>query len=317
MVFTLIFIAATLFLSGSFVWFWFQAPQLEGLAAMVFEWCRNMAVSCASLTTLAMASLMWAGAIVLGAGLVYAAVRQGRGLLRSYRALGRLPVYGRSRSVALIKDDSVRTAFTHGLIRPRIYVSTGLINALTRKELNSVLLHEIHHRRNRDPLRVFLAAFFRDAFFYLPIGDYLAGRHHAFMERAADESVVSRTKDPLNLAGALVKVALSRLSAPRMPAPGPVFFSGASVEGRVRRLVEGTEEAHPAPGTRVVISSTIIAMVMAVSILLPVASYGRYKPVFCTKSHCSMMGGQHYHLGATSSHMSCKTHCKLKRAGLV
>ncbi|MFQ5736661.1 MAG: M56 family metallopeptidase [Thermodesulfobacteriota bacterium] len=306
MVFPFIFIAAVAFISGSFFWLWTQAPQLEGLAAMVFEWCRSMAVSCTSATTVVMASLMWAGAALLGGGVLYAFVRQGRGLLKGSKAMRRLPLSGAVGSVALIRDDTLKTAFTCGLIRPRIYLSTGLLKALTREELRSVLLHEAHHRRNRDPLRFFLAAFLKDVFFYLPIAGYLAGVLHSLKEKAADESVVSRTKDPLNLAGALVKVALSGGVA---AGASTASFRGASVEGRVRRLVEGTDEAHPAPGAWTVLSSSIVAAVVVLSLFLPMAAHGQYRSEFCTKAHCSMKGEVHYHIGSPS-HTDCKTHCK-------
>lgn len=316
MIFPLILIAAAVFVSGGVFWLWVQAPQLAGLVTMVFEWCQSVTAFCTSVTPVLMASLMWAGALALGTGLVYAGIRQGRGFFKGYRAIGKLPLK-RCGSIALIKDDSLKTAFTHGLLRPRIYISTGLIRALARDELRSVLLHEIHHRRNRDPLRFFLAAFLKDIFYYMPIGGYLAGRLHADSEKTADDSVIKRTQDPLSLAGALVKVALSG------PEPGPVrlvSFRGASVEDRIKRLLVGErEDAVSMPGLRAVISSAVMSAVVVLSLLIPMAASGSYEPVFCTKSHCATMAhgkGTMAHGAHNGVHrMDCKTHCELKRAG--
>ena len=47
-------------------------------------------------------------------------------------------------------------AVTHGLVRPRVAVSTGLIEALDASELTAVLVHERHHLRRRDPLRLLI-----------------------------------------------------------------------------------------------------------------------------------------------------------------
>lgn len=308
MIFPLILMAAAAFISGGVFWLWLQAPQLAGSVTMVFEWCRSVTALCTAATPVLMASLMWAGALALGTGLIYATARQGRGLVKGYRALGRLPLK-RCGSVALIKDDSLKTAFTHGLLRPRIYISTGLIRTLTREELRSVLLHEIHHRRNMDPLRFFLAAYLKEFFYYLPVGGYLSGRLHALGENAADDSVVRRTKDPLGLAGALVKVALSGAAPEQVRL---VSFRGASVESRIKRLVGEGEEAGAAPGPRIVISSAIMAAAVVLSLLIPLAASGSYEPVFCSKSHCATIK----HATHDSAHQAdCKTHCELRRAG--
>ncbi|MCR4288125.1 MAG: M56 family metallopeptidase, partial [Deltaproteobacteria bacterium] len=315
MIFPFVFIVAVIFLSGSFLLLWLNAPQLTGLALMLFDWCQSILSFCTSTTQVFMAALMWAAGIVLGGGVLYAFARQGYGLVKGRRALKRFPV-SVAGSVALIRDDSLKTAFTCGLINPRIYISTGLVKTLTREELRSVILHEIHHRRHRDPLRFFIAAFLTDAFFYLPIGRHLAGRLHFHKEMAADDSVLVRTKDPLNLAGALVKVALS---GARFESAGAASFRGASAEGRIRRLVEGGNEDHPAPGSWTVISSLIIVAAVALSLLLPMAAHSN-EPVTCSKGHCSVMNGAapghgnhaaHHH-GAKAT--ECETRCEIARA---
>ena len=47
-------------------------------------------------------------------------------------------------------------AFTGGLLRPHIYVSEGMVDAVSEGELQLLLRHEQSHMRHRDPLRRFI-----------------------------------------------------------------------------------------------------------------------------------------------------------------
>jgi Zn-dependent protease with chaperone function len=53
--------------------------------------------------------------------------------------------------------DPVPWAVTHGLIRPCVAVSSGLLELLGPEEVAAVLAHERHHVLRRDPLRLWLA----------------------------------------------------------------------------------------------------------------------------------------------------------------
>lgn len=53
--------------------------------------------------------------------------------------------------------DSKAVALTHGLLRPRIVVSTGLLRRCSETELRAILEHEAEHVRRRDPLRTLVA----------------------------------------------------------------------------------------------------------------------------------------------------------------
>ena len=91
---------------------------------------------------------------------------------------------------AVIADPQPR-AFCAGLVRPRIYVSTGAIKVLDEAALSAVLAHERHHARRRDPLRLAAGRVLAGALFFLPeLGD-LAERQQALAELSADESAVN------------------------------------------------------------------------------------------------------------------------------
>ena len=84
-------------------------------------------------------------------------------------------------------------AFTIGFLRPRIVVSTGLIELLDERELRSVLAHERHHARRRDPLRRALVKAICDGFWFVPALRKTARTHATVSELAADAVAMSHT----------------------------------------------------------------------------------------------------------------------------
>jgi Zn-dependent protease with chaperone function len=134
---------------------------------------------------------------VLAASIARQAVRQ--------RALrGRLPARR-----ARVHDTEVFVlptprplAFCLGLLRPRIYLSEGLLNELDASELLSVVAHERHHARRRDPLRAVLAKALAHALWFVPALKTAASAQATIAELAADQ-VAIRTAGAQPLAGAL------------------------------------------------------------------------------------------------------------------
>ena len=153
-----------------------------------------------------------AGVLGLGGLSVAVLVRtvaSGAGRLRASRAVVRaLEPFERRHvggaTVQIFQHASV-LAFCAGLAKPRIYVSTGTIDALDVAELEAVVAHEQHHARTRDPLRVFVAGVVSDGLFFAPALRRLADRYAALAELAADRAAVRiHRDDPGPLASALL-----------------------------------------------------------------------------------------------------------------
>lgn len=123
--------------------------------------------------------------------------RAGR-LLRGSRSL-RMGVG----AIRVIADDRPR-AFCHGLLRPRIYVSCGTLEALSTSELRALLAHEQHHARRHDPLRLALARVLGGGLFFLPVLPRLLERYADAAEIAADEAAIAGGQDVAALAAALL-----------------------------------------------------------------------------------------------------------------
>jgi len=149
----------------------------------------------------------------LGAAVVALAVGGGVRELAASRRFHRLlarqdpqPLGG-----ALLIADPQPRAFCAGLLRPRVYVSTGAIEILDDAALGAVLAHERHHVRRHDPLRLAAGRVLARALFFLPELSDLVARQQALAELSADESAVNAA--PANRS-ALASAMLSFSDAP-------------------------------------------------------------------------------------------------------
>jgi len=155
------------------------------------------------------------------------AARSVRGLVRT-RALGPGPA-----GSVMIGGPGVVVAAA-GLSRPRVVISTGALAALDDAELAASLDHERGHIVRRHRYVLLFAEICRALAFFVP-GSRAAARELAFhLERNADEYAVGRRHDPLALASAICKAAIST------PATSSTFatLGGEGVAARLRILVE-------------------------------------------------------------------------------
>jgi len=204
-------------------------------------WVRACAMFLETLPPAArVAFAVWAGlglgGSALGAGTLAAE------LLRTRRAVGRLlgrraeaPPHLRRLGDELgladrleLVDEPEPYAFSHGVRRPRVVVSRGLVDVLDPAELRAVLLHERGHVIRRSGLRLALARALARALCYLPLAADLACRCAVLEELAADRYALERLEDRWTLAAALVKVVRARRRAPILAlALAPAAGSGA------------------------------------------------------------------------------------------
>jgi len=139
-----------------------------------------------------------------------------------------------------------------GIVRPRLIVTSGLLDALTPEEIAASAAHEAAHHRAWDNLK-------RLAIRSAP--DILHGTRTArAIERAwaaaAERSADAASADPrsaaarLALASALVKVA--RLMPAAVPAAEPIstLVGGGDIASRVERLIDDGQRPIDAPTAR-------------------------------------------------------------------
>lgn len=124
--------------------------------------------------------------------------------------------------------------FTHGLVRPRVCISSGLLDALEHAELEAVLRHERYHVRHYDPLRIMLGRALVSAFFFVPILRDLFLHYRLHVELAADRAAVEQMRERHSLASALDKL-LDRRAI--VPSTLPGIAHGNGLEARIDSLV--------------------------------------------------------------------------------
>src|SRR5262249_43951211 len=71
---------------------------------------------------------------------------------------------GRTRVIAL----ETPVALCHGLLRPRLLLSSGVLAGLSPVEVGAVVQHELAHLRGRDPLRLILVRALAEALPVVP-----------------------------------------------------------------------------------------------------------------------------------------------------
>jgi len=121
-------------------------------------------------------------------------------VLRTLRLEGRTTLIACAAPVALC----------HGLLRPRLLLSTGALRGLSATEVEAVLRHERAHLRRRDPLRLVVARAMAAALPAVPLLGALAATLPAAQELAADRAVLAAmggTRSPARCSRSVMRAA--------------------------------------------------------------------------------------------------------------
>lgn len=279
------------FIAALLAWAAYAFPGIVSLSQNALEACQSLLVRCLEFSSIIKLVLIWSGAALLFSGLAYASLRALMNFIKAKRALSSLPVKYCG-SIYLIQDETSKTAFTFGYLRPRIYLSTGLLKGLDKKELRAVFMHELRHKRNHDPLRFLVYGFINDAFFYIPAIKYLAGFARLRKEHEADDAASRKLGGPLFVASAMIKVARQSASYGAAMAAGK-----EEVSGRVKRLIEGREQRLMIPFKAAALS-VLFASTLVFSLSMPLFAKGGHE---CTIKTCEL------HVDKVAG---CRTHCE-------
>lgn len=270
---------------------------LTALASSALACCKTLFSWCLVSPTMFMTIMPWVGFGILTAGLFVAMFRAARNLLISRKFINALRAVPVSHfpelnklsdiyetSIIPFEDIRLKSAFALGLIRPKIYISTGLIGELTENELISVTLHEIYHVENKDPLKLFMLSFIKDLFFFMPLGRYLSDIFYRTKELAADERSAKLTGRPVDLAQALLKMV--RMKREFTPLGAPMLDNPSLVAERVRELLEPGHGKRSERPLKFVLATTAVAIfVLVVVLTAPIYAGGRQMEK-CNHRYC-------------------------------
>lgn len=216
----------------------------------------------------------------VGAGAVAAAVslmrerRLGRALGGRSPATGVAPwldevltEVGLAGRVCVVSSESL-FAFTRGVLRPTVIISSGLLSQLTPEEIRAVLAHEAYHVRQRDPLRTLVVLALSRALFFVPLLQGLASAYRVEKEIEADRWALGHAS-----ASALAAAMLKMVGAPEnVPHPLPLVpFSGP--RARIRHLIAGERVGYwpVTPGSLLSTASALILVGVGLSWALSLA----------------------------------------------
>jgi hypothetical protein len=129
-------------------------------------------------------------------------------------------------------------AAVSGVLRPRLILSSQILEHCSAGELTVIVRHEEAHAARRDNLwRAWLLAM-PDVFSQLRRPSLCAAWQRAVEEAADDVAVRSDVDARLALAGALVRVGKMAITPPPAWMPALALYDGDNLESRVRRLLE-------------------------------------------------------------------------------
>ena len=198
-----------------------------------------------------------------------ALVRVGAALLQAARNVRRSAVLCRRLETAGEQQDPTvlplaePQAFVVGLLRPRVYVSRGLVGTHSEADIEVVVAHEQAHVRRRDPLRRLLASVALG--FHVPgIAGWIERQIVRSQEMAADADAACAVHDAQRVAEALVRMARLRVHR-----AAQVAWLGDHLEARVQALLGGTPGSDR-PGSSALVVAAAVALALGIAAAEPI-----------------------------------------------
>jgi beta-lactamase regulating signal transducer with metallopeptidase domain len=147
--------------------------------------------------------------------------------------------FGISRKVSLWYSNTVNTALTFGSLKPVILLPVALVNNLSIKETETLILHELTHIKNHDYFFNWLLLACETLFFFNPFIKIITARIRLEREKNCDTQVLQFDYPALNYAETLLKAARFKAT----PAP---FLLAAVIRNAqlIKRIQFFTEEKN-------------------------------------------------------------------------
>ena len=180
----------------------------------------------------------------------------GAALMLAYAAFSYLALLYRVRES--IKEngvyicDNIGSPFVFGIIRPRIYIPSGM----DEKNLAYVLAHEKAHIKRLDPVWRLLGFILLSVYWFAPLAWIAYVLFCRDIELACDERVI-RTLDPVQRAG--YSEALLELTQPhRAISACPVAFGETGVKARIKKVF-----GYKKPALWIMIAAVLLCAALA------------------------------------------------------
>lgn len=200
----------------------------------------------------------------------------------------------RLKSLVRVVEDRRPLAFCFGFFQPKIYLSTGLIDRMSNRELEAILRHERSHITNHDTTILTLFFIAQSFFLFFPFFSDLIGRIRLEKEINADKTVIREMGNKNILLASFKKL----VNYPSFNFPFIKAITGADdLERRIKAILEEEEIVGLKLNPFRLRLSLVFIFILFIVIITPVkADQTKAKPVqritFCLLgrdcfSHCN------------------------------
>lgn len=135
----------------------------------------------------------------------------------------------------LVMPSPVPCAFTYGLFRRKIVLSSAILKHFSHREVEAIIFHEEYHQRFFDPLKIFILTLLAESFKFIPIMQELLIRYKTYKELLADQYAMAHMGSSVELGSALLKLIKANGIHSSM---ATVSFSETAVNYRIQQILE-------------------------------------------------------------------------------
>jgi beta-lactamase regulating signal transducer with metallopeptidase domain len=111
------------------------------------------------------------------------------------------------RNLSFLQSDRIQGPLLIGILKPVVMVPVGMFTHLSVSQVESILIHELYHLKRGDGLINLIQLLLEAVLFYNPALWFISDIIRREREYSCDDAVVLTSKDPVNYAKALLKLA--------------------------------------------------------------------------------------------------------------
>lgn len=120
------------------------------------------------------------------------------------RFIKNLEITGLNKEFLKFKSDE-GLIFTSGFLKPKIFISSNLFKTHTLDEIKAMIQHEMNHKKNFHPVKIFVANFIKSVLPIIPGKNWLIDNYLTLVEVSSDQFSENRINNKLPLVSALLK----------------------------------------------------------------------------------------------------------------
>lgn len=166
-------------------------------------------------------------------------------LFKSIKSIGLAKIIANKLEIVSITKEYFKfksrevSIFTLGFFNPKIYISSTIFKTHSHEEIRAMIEHEINHRDNLHPLKIFIANFIRSVLPIIPGKNWLIDNYLTLVEVSSDQFSEDKLKNKLPLVSALLKFENQSFE------PGMSYFNSQSE--RIKILVGQKKQIFKIP----------------------------------------------------------------------